>query len=87
MSTATNPDADAEFVIFGSRLNNGSVGYANDNGDFVPFDRARIWTVYEAAMTRARALAESIRQTVYVAPLLFGIPDLEVMETLSPDRA
>lgn len=77
---------DAEFVIFGGRLKSGSVGYANDNGDFVPFDRAQLWN-YEGAMTRARDLAVSIGRSVFVAPLLFGIPDVEVLEMVSPDRA
>lgn len=77
---------DAEFVIFGGRLKSGSVGYANDNGDFVPFDRAQLWS-HERAMTRARDLATSISRTVFVAPLLFGIPDVEVLERVSPDPA
>ncbi len=77
---------DAELVIFGGRLKSGSVGYANDNGDFVPFERAQLWN-HERAMTRARDLAVSIGRTVFVAPLLCGIPDVEVLEMVSPDRA
>ncbi|WP_374598845.1 hypothetical protein [Brevundimonas sp.] len=77
---------DAELVIFGGRLKSGSVGYANDNGDFVPFERAQLWN-HERAMTRARDLAVSIGRTVLVAPLRCGIPDVEVLEMVSPDRA
>ncbi len=38
-------------------------------------------------MTRARDLAVSIGRTVLVAPLRCGIPDVEVLEMVSPDRA
>ncbi|CAM2917558.1 hypothetical protein [Brevundimonas diminuta] len=75
----TIPDTsldDAEFVIFGGRLDNGSVGYANHNGDFVALTRAETWG-YQKALETARELAASIRRGVWVAPLLFGLPDVE----------
>ncbi|WP_368925566.1 hypothetical protein [Brevundimonas vancanneytii] len=38
---------DAELVIFGGRLKSGSVGYANDNGDFVPSNAPSFGTMSE----------------------------------------
>lgn len=75
---------EAEFVIFAGRLANGSVGYANHNGDFVALTRAETWD-YRKALETARNLATSIRRGVWVAPLLFGIPDVESLMWIEPE--
>lgn len=74
---------EAEFVIFGGRLSDGSVGYANDNGDLVRLERARTWT-YDEAIERAKLLADASNEPLNVAPLLFGIPDADNAEYISP---
>lgn len=77
---------EAEFVVFGGRLANGSVGYANHNGDFVALCRAGTWG-YHKALETARSLAESMKRGVWVAPLLFGIPDVESLTWITPETA
>lgn len=79
----TNHD-NTEFVVFGGRLTNGSVGYANHNGDFVALTRAETWG-YDEAMQTARNLAAAIHRGVWVAPLLFGIPDVESLTWVTPE--
>ncbi|HCQ53244.1 MAG TPA: hypothetical protein DIV82_03790 [Brevundimonas diminuta] len=77
---------EVEFVIFGGRLADGSVGYANHNGDFVALTRAETWG-YQRALEAARNIAASIRRGVWVAPLLFGIPDVESLTWIDPEAA
>lgn len=79
-------DTDAEFVIFAGRLSDGSVGYANHNGDLVALPRARTWD-YRQVMDMARNLALSTGRGVWVAPLLFGIPDVESLAWIDPEAA
>lgn len=75
MTTRDNAD-DAEFVIFGGRLADGSVGYANHNGNLVSLTRAETWD-YRRAIAQARDLSQSLKRGLWVAPLLFGIADVE----------
>lgn len=86
MTTQTDMLDEAEFVIFGGRLADGSVGYANHNGDFVALTRAETWG-YRKALEAAQNIAASIRRGVWIAPLLFGIPDVESLTWIEPEAA
>lgn len=77
-------ETDAEFVIFAGRLPDGSMGYANHNGDLVALPRARTWD-YRQVMETARNLALSMGRGVWVAPLLVGIPDVESLAWIAPE--
>lgn len=86
MTVSDIPIDDAEFVIFGGRMDTGSVGYANHNGDFVSLTRAETWG-RQTALDIARDLAASIRGGVWVAPLLFGLPDVESLTWITAEAA
>ena len=76
---------EAEFVIVGGRLSHGALGYQNHNGDFVDLPGAATYG-FDEALVKAADTALALTATVYVAPLLFGIPDMDNCVTIEPPR-
>ena len=73
---------EAEFVI-AAGVQGKPLAYANHNGDLVDLKGAQTYG-YGEAVQRAEAFAERLGRSVWVAPLLFGIPDRETAEYFGP---
>ena len=76
---------EAEFVIAGSRGSAVPLGYDDGRGHLVDLSGAQRYDL-EQALEAAQALANEKVQTVWVAPLLFGVPDMESAAQISPPQ-
>lgn len=78
---------EAKFVIVAPRSQGEAVGYLASGGAIVDLPYAQTFS-FEGALVRARQLAAELgTESVLVAPLLFGIPDMEQAIQPRPDPA
>lgn len=81
-----NREDEAAFVVAAARRQGAALTYANHNGDFVDLTGAQTYG-YDEAVQRAAEMAGRLGASVWVAPLLFGIPDMETAEYFAPPES
>lgn len=77
-------DDEALFVIAATVRQGEPLSYANHNGDLVSLGGAQTFA-HGAAIEKAREATVALGRAVWVAPLLFGIPDMDSAEWFSPE--
>ena len=74
---------EAEFVIAAGTRQGKPLSYANHNGNLVGLAGAQAYG-YDEAVQLASKMAARLVTPVWVAPLLFGVPDMETAVYFSP---
>ncbi len=81
-----NGEDEAAFVISAAGRQGDAMAYANHNGALVELKGAQTYG-YDEAVQRAGEMAARLRASVWVAPLLFGVPDMETAEYFAPPES
>ena len=81
-----NREDEAKFVISAAGRQGEAMVYANHNGNLVDLKGAQTYG-YDEAVQRAGEMAARLGASVWVAPLLFGFPDVESAEYFAPPQS